>query len=64
MTQGGSADRTTRPLPSWATPEQSETFNEVMKVLATYKKRDPNDKGVSHILISYRAANSSKKNNF
>jgi len=56
MTQAG------RPLPSWATPEQSETFNEAMKALATYKKRDPSDKGVPHILISRWAANSPRNN--
>jgi len=51
MTQASNADRTTRLLP-WATPDQSETFDESMKALATYKKRDPSDKGVSHIPIS------------
>jgi hypothetical protein len=44
----GSPDTPTRSLPSWVAAEQSETFDEAIKALETYKKRDPS-KGMSFL---------------
>lgn len=37
----GSPDTTLRALPSWANPEPSEQFEEALKALDSYKKKDP-----------------------
>lgn len=37
----GSPDTTLRALPSWANPEPSEQFEEALKALDSYKRKDP-----------------------
>lgn len=44
----GSPDAPTRSLPSWAAADHSESFEEALKALETYKKKDPS-KGRSFI---------------
>ncbi|KAF8880630.1 APG12-domain-containing protein [Infundibulicybe gibba] len=46
----GSPEASTRALPSWAAPEQSEQFSEALKSLETYKKKDP-----SKVIVRFKA---------
>ncbi|KAF9465435.1 APG12-domain-containing protein [Collybia nuda] len=47
---GGSPDLPARSLPSWAGAENSDTFDEAIKALETYKKRDP-----SKVIVRFKA---------
>jgi len=53
----GSPDTTLRALPSWANPEPSEQFEEALKSLESYKKKDPSKGSESGcVLDSYVGA--------
>jgi ubiquitin-like protein ATG12 len=45
----GSPDAPTRSLPSWAAPDHSESFDEALRALESYKKKDPS-KGKSFMV--------------
>ena len=47
----GSPDTTLRALPSWANPEPSEQFEEALKALDSYKKKDPSKGPTSRCIL-------------